>query len=56
MDEALKNAGFSMSDGGGGKHGGGGNEEAQARREEQDIARNSMLKQIFTAEAKERCA
>ena len=58
MEEALKNAGFSMDGGGGsGGRGGGGNDgEAQARREEQEMARNAMLKQILTTEAKERCA
>ena len=54
MEEALRSAGFSSQQGGGGG-GGGGQDQAKAeQREQMEMAKNSMLKQILTTEAKER--
>ena len=54
MDEALRNAGFSTQQGGGGGGGGRNDEQAKEQREQMEMAKNSMLKQILTTEAKER--
>lgn len=55
MEEALRNAGFSSQQGGGGGGGGARDDQAkEAQREQMEMAKNSMLKQILTTEAKER--
>jgi len=55
LQQELAEAGFTTGGGGGG--GGGGNAaEQQQRQAEQEAARNAMLKQILTSEAKERRA
>lgn len=60
LEQELQAAGFSAGGGGGGSQGGGGGKGSGAGSQEaaqqQADARNAMLKQILTPEAKERRA